>query len=222
METVKIYNTKTEVVGEIELNSNIFSVPVNEDLVHQAATTQLANERQILAHTKDRSEVRGGGKKPWRQKGTGRARAGSRRSPIWIGGGVTFGPTNERNFGKKINVKMKKKAITMVLSDKLRHSALVVVESLECPKAKTKEAATIINTFETNILHTDTTEAPRKRSVLIINDKKDENIKRAFNNLANVELLNVNNINIVDLLKYRYLILTKNVLDNLNKIYSKI
>ncbi|OGF26481.1 50S ribosomal protein L4, partial [Candidatus Falkowbacteria bacterium RIFOXYA2_FULL_47_9] len=98
---LSIYNIKAEVVGEQELNPRVFDVAVNESLVHQAAVTQQANERQVLAHTKDRGAVRGGGKKPWRQKGTGRARAGSSRSPLWRGGGVTFGPTKDRNFSKK-------------------------------------------------------------------------------------------------------------------------
>ena len=101
----EIYNQKGEKVGDLKLSDKIFDVKVNESLVHQAAVTQMGNERQVLAHTKQRAEVRGGGKKPWKQKGTGRARAGSTRSPIWIGGGVTFGPTKNRNFSKNINKK---------------------------------------------------------------------------------------------------------------------
>ena len=102
---VKLYNQKAEAIGEEKLSDKIFNIELNEALVHQAAVTQMSNERQVLAHTKTRGEVRGGGRKPWRQKGTGRARAGSNRSPIWIGGGVTFGPSNERNFKRKLTRK---------------------------------------------------------------------------------------------------------------------
>ncbi|MCK4554466.1 50S ribosomal protein L4, partial [Candidatus Parcubacteria bacterium] len=115
--SVKIYNQKAEAVGDIKLSDKVFGVKANEPLVHQAMVAQMSNERQVLAHTKDRSEVRGGGRKPWKQKGTGRARAGSIRSPIWKGGGVTFGPRKDRNFSKNINKKMKQNAMLMVLSD---------------------------------------------------------------------------------------------------------
>ena len=113
---INIYNLKKEKAGEIELSDRIFGVKWNADLVHQALNTQLANRRQPWAHAKDRAEVSGGGKKPWKQKGTGRARHGSIRSPLWIGGGATFGPSKERNFAKKINIKMKRLAIFSVLS----------------------------------------------------------------------------------------------------------
>jgi len=222
MEKIKIYNEIAEVVGEMSLNPDIFNVSVNEDLVHQATIAQMANERQILAHTKDRSEVRGGGKKPWRQKGTGRARAGSSRSPIWIGGGVTFGPTKDRNFSKKINVKMKKKAIAMVLTDKLINSALVVLEKVEFKNAKTKEAMAMIKNLESKTFNLKKDDAKQKRSILVINNKKDENAKRAFSNISNVKLLNINNINIVDLLKYRQVLVTKEAMTKIDKIYSKI
>jgi len=221
---IKLYNEKAEVVGEKDLNPDVFGMAINESLVHQAATAQMANERQILAHTKSRAEVRGGGKKPWRQKGTGRARAGSSRSPIWIGGGVTFGPTKDRNFSKKINTKMKKKAIAMVLTDKANNEALVILDKIEFKNAKTKEAETVIKNIEKVVLNVKTTDKnskKAKRSVLIINSAKDENVKRAFNNIKDVELLNINNINVVDLLKYRNLIATKDAVEKIEKIYGK-
>src|SRR3989339_1398686 len=128
---INIYNQKAENVGQMEISNKVLNVEINEGLVHQAMVAQMANERQVLAHTKDRSEVSGGGKKPWRQKGTGRARSGSSRSPIWKGGGVTFGPTKDRNFKKDINRKMKQKALTMVLSGKVKDENFVVLEKFE-------------------------------------------------------------------------------------------
>src|SRR3989339_389516 len=128
---VKIYNQKAEETGNLTLKDKVFGVKLNETLVHQAAVTQAANNRQVLAHTKTRAEVRGGGKKPWKQKGTGRARAGSSRSPIWIGGGVTFGPLKERNFKKDINKKMKQKAMFMVISDRVASEAMAILDEVK-------------------------------------------------------------------------------------------
>jgi len=128
---IKVYNQTAEFVHDLEVSEKIFGVKSNPELLHQAVVTQMGNERQVLADTKDRSEVRGGGKKPWKQKGTGRARVGSSRSPIWTGGGVTFGPTSDRNFSKKINKKMKQKAIFMALSDKLAGGTLVILDELK-------------------------------------------------------------------------------------------
>ncbi len=203
---VKVYNQKAESIGELELSPEIFGVEVNEALVHQAVVTQMANQRQVLAHTKDRSEVRGGGRKPWRQKGTGRARAGSIRSPLWIGGGVTFGPTKERNFKKKINKKMKRKAIFMVLSDKVSNNNLIVVDKIELKEFKTKIFNEILEKLEKKVLKKEDKE---KRSILIINENKDEKIKYSGRNLSGVEIINQENINIIDLLKYKNLLITK-------------
>ena len=125
---IKIYNQNAEAAGEMELSPKVFGVKVNHDLIHQAVVTQMANERQVIAHTKDRSEVRGGGRKPWAQKGTGRARHGSSRSPIWIGGGVTFGPRNDRNFKMRLNRKMKQNAMLMALSDKAAGDNFIVFD----------------------------------------------------------------------------------------------
>ena len=121
-----IYNQNAEIIGEVNLSEKVFAVKVNEDLVHQAMVTQSANERQVLAHTKTKAEVSGGGKKPWKQKGTGRARAGSSRSPIWIGGGVTFGPRKDRNFSKKINKKMNQTIILIPRSDILGGKSFIL------------------------------------------------------------------------------------------------
>src|SRR6056297_2008041 len=139
MVKAKLYNLQGENKGEVDLNSEIFEVEVNEILVHQAVVAQRGSGRIKIAKTKDRSEVRGGGAKPWRQKGTGRARHGSNRSPIWKGGGVTFGPTGKENFSKKINKKMKRKALFMVLSDKAKEGNLLILEEEPKKEVKTKQ-----------------------------------------------------------------------------------
>src|SRR3989338_7773386 len=139
-----VYNVNGEKVSDVELNPDIFGVAIKPQLVQHAIVIQQANARQVLAHTKNRGEVAGGGRKPWRQKGTGRARHGSTRSPIWIGGGVTFGPRNERNFEKKINKKMKRKALLMALSTKVADSQLVIFDDLKMKEAKTKTMANAI------------------------------------------------------------------------------
>ena len=132
-----LYNQAGEIINQVELPDQVFGLKINSDLLYQAVMAQLGNSRQVLAHTKGRSEVRGGGKKPWRQKGTGRARHGSIRSPIWKGGGVTFGPTKERNFSKTINKKMKRKALFMALSSKVTDQQLMVFDHLSIEKPKT-------------------------------------------------------------------------------------
>jgi large subunit ribosomal protein L4 len=215
---IKVYNQKAEEAGEIKLSDKIFKIEVNEALVHQAMVAQMSNERQVLAHTKSRSEVRGGGKKPWRQKGTGRARAGSSRSPIWIGGGVTFGPKNTRNFSKNINKKMKQKAIFMVLSDRLLSNKLAIIEKLDIKEYKTKEIDKTIKNFEEKVIKEDIKK--NKRSVLLINDKKDDKIKYSSRNLEGHKTINTENINILDLLKYRNLVITKKTIEKLEKIYK--
>ena len=236
---IKIYNQKAESVGDMKLPDKIFSVKVNESLVHQAMVMQMANERQVLAHTKDRSEVRGGGAKPWRQKGTGRARAGSNRSPIWIGGGITFGPRKDRNFKKKINKKMKQKAMFMVLGDKVKNDSLVVLDKLEMKEYKTKVFAEMLRNLET-LKHKNTKtrkhentkirkhentkirkheNTKAKQSVLVISDKKDDKVKYSGRNLVGVKIINLSNINIIDLLKYKDVIVTVEVIKRLEKKY---
>ncbi|MBI2459302.1 MAG: 50S ribosomal protein L4 [Parcubacteria group bacterium] len=201
----------------MELSPKVFGVKVNEALVHQAVITQLANERKVIAHTKDRSEVRGGGRKPWRQKGTGRARHGSSRSPIWIGGGVTFGPRNERNFKKRLNKKMKQNAILMALSDKAANENLVILDKLEMAEFKTKIFNGIISNQENKkIIKAES----QKRSILVMVDRADEKIKYSAKNLPGVELINLDNINLVDLLKYKNLVITKGVVEKIEERYK--
>ncbi len=227
MPKTNIYNQKGDTVGEIELSSKIFGVKVSKELVHQAVTAQMANERQVLAHTKDRNEVRGGGKKPWRQKGTGRARAGSSRSPIWRGGGVTFGPTKDRNFSQKINKKMKVKAILMALSDKVLDGNLTVLDKLDMPEFKTKIFNEILSNLESGREKRESSKErkrenrrTRKQSVLVVNDVKDKKVKYSARNLGGVKLINLENINIIDLLKYKNLILTVGAVKKLEERYK--
>ena len=215
---ISVYNQDTEQVGELLLSADIFSLKENHDLIHQVMTAQLSNKRSVLAHTKDRSEVRGGGAKPWRQKGTGRARAGSRRSPIWIGGGITFGPTKSKNFKKKINKKMKQKAIFMVLSDRFKNNGLVILDKIEIQEYKTKVFNLILKKIESNILKEDNKSL---RSILLINEVNNDKMKCSSSNLAGVKLINMDNINLLDLLKYRNLIISKEVVSILSRKYIK-
>lgn len=209
MSSCKIYNQEGKETSEIELNEAIFGLPWNADLVHQAIRVAFANKRQILASTKDRSEVKGGGRKPWKQKGTGRARHGSIRSPLWKGGGITFGPTSKRNFKLKINKKMAQKAILTALSAKARDNEILILDYLKLSTSKTKEMAKIMKNF------------PQVKNGLMIMPDINENIKRAASNLPNLEVISINNLNVLNILKYQHLILTKDVIDYLNKKYNK-
>ncbi|MDD2353942.1 MAG: 50S ribosomal protein L4 [Patescibacteria group bacterium] len=212
---IKIHNQVAEEVKDLSLAEAIFAVPVKTELIHQAVVAQNNNARQVLAHTKDRSEVSGGGKKPWKQKGTGRARVGSSRSPIWIGGGVTFGPRKDRNFKQKINQKMKQKAIFMALSDRLQSNSLVVIDNLKIDDYKTKKVNEIFSTLESKILKTD------RRSLLVINENKDEKLKYSARNLEDVKVINIDNINLVDILNHRYLLITEKAVAAFTKRYNK-
>ena len=206
----KVYNLKGETVKEIELKDSVFNRSWNPDLVHQALLTQVANRRQPLAHAKGRAEVSGGGKKPWRQKGTGRARHGSIRSPIWKGGGITFGPTKERNFSKSVNRKVKNKALKMVLSDKAGHDHFILVENLLLPEAKTKKLKEILDKLPL-----------KNKSVLIVLDKKDEQVVRGSRNLPKVSLAGADKLNVVDLLKHEYVLANLKSIDKISKVYCK-
>lgn len=219
---VNIHNQSGEEIGKMKLEPAIFGVEVKEGLVKQVVVAQMANARQVLAHTKGRGEVRGGGKKPWRQKGTGRARHGSIRSPIWVGGGITFGPTKERNFSQKINIKMRRKALFMSLSDKVASGKMIVLDKLELPKIKTKEVAKIIKTLQTKVLKIKKEELNTKQAnLLIILPDNNINILKSANNLVNVKTARADSLNIVDILKYKYLLVTDGSIKKITEIYSK-
>ena len=212
---VTVYNQKAEVLKDLELSAQIFGVSPSEELLHQAVVAQQANARQVLAHTKDRSEVAGSGKKPWKQKGTGRARSGSVRSPLWIGGGVVFGPRKERNFKKKINQKMKQKALFMALSDKVATGTMLVLDSLDTTEYKTKKFAGLLSALENKVLKNS------RRDILILNDAKNEKLQYSARNLAGVKIINQENINLLDILNYKNLLLTEAAVKALAERYAK-
>ena len=212
MPQVKVYNSEKKEVEKMDLSENIFGLGRNDDLVYQAAVTQMANMRQVLAHTKDRGEVRGGGRKPWKQKGTGRARHGSTRSPLWSGGGVTFGPTKERVFKKKINKKMKRKALFVVLSDKLRENDLMVLDNLKIDQPKTKKMIEIFYTLF----------GDNRKSILVVLPDRRSAVAKSIKNIINTKVLALNNINIIDLLNYKYLLMPKEAIELMQKTYASL
>lgn len=213
-----IYNQDGKAVSEIELAESVFGAKVNEALVHQAMVAQMSNERHSIAHTKIRSEVRGGGRKPWRQKGTGRARAGSIRSPIWIGGGITFGPRKDRNFSKGLNKKMRQKALCAALSDKVKSGGLAILDELAAEEYKTQSMRVLLEKLEKAAFGLD---KQSKRSILVINDKSDDKTKNSLRNLEGVRVINLENINLLDLLKYRHVLITRKSVEKLQDKYSQ-
>jgi large subunit ribosomal protein L4 len=207
MET-QIYNQKGKSVGKFELPESIFGVPWNGDLVHQVVTAMQANARTPVAHTKDRSDVRGGGRKPWKQKGTGRARHGSSRSPIWVGGGVTHGPRNEKSYEQKINKKMKAKALYTVLSEKFRKGQIIFLEELNLKNIKTKDAVSVISDLSA-LKGFEKMVGGKNPNIYISVPAKGDTIKKSFANIKTVEVDEVRNMNPVDLLAFRYLIISQ-------------
>lgn len=207
MET-HIYNQKGKSVGTLKLPESIFGVKWNGDLVHQVVTAMQANSRTPVAHTKTRGEVRGGGKKPWKQKGTGRARHGSSRSPIWKGGGITHGPRNDKSYEQKINKKMKAKALYTVLSEKLRKGQILFVEELALKNIKTKDAVAVIKDLAT-IKGFEKIFGGKKPNTYITVPAKGDTLKKSFANIPTVEIDEVRNINPVDLLAFRYIIISQ-------------
>ncbi len=206
---VEVKKLNGEKAEELELNQDVFGVEIKDELIHQIYVAQASNKRQVLAHTKNRSERKCSGKKPWKQKGTGRARAGTASSPIWRKGGVVFGPTNERNFKKKINKKMNQVAIKMALSGKLKDSELIVLADNNFSENKTKQAqATLIA-------------LGIKGSVLWAFDKNELGNKVASQNLEKVNNIFVENINVYDMLNNKYLLVTKEGIKNLEEKYGK-
>lgn len=199
---VKVYNQSGEEVGEMEL-PKVFELPWNADLVHQVVTSQMANARRPIAHTKDRGEVRGGGRKPWRQKGTGRARHGSIRSPLWRGGGVTHGPSAERKFKKKVNKKMARKALLTVLAAKARAKELIIMDALAFPEAKTREAARVFRQFAKR---EDFRTITKGNGVLVALPGKDAGARRALKNLPYVGVGEARSLSASELLQYTYIL----------------
>lgn len=207
---IDVYNQKGEKTGDITLPKAIFGVKLNSDLVHQIAVSLASNKRQNSAHTKNRSEVRGGGKKPWRQKGTGRARHGSNRSPIWRGGGITFGPRNERVYKKDIPKHMRRKALFMVLSEKARNKEVVVLDKIELEKGKTKEMALTLKKLPC-----------KEKATLIALPGHDKKVFLAARNIKKTFVEDARNLNVLDLLNYKYLLLAKESVKTIEETFSK-
>lgn len=203
----KVYNQTGKEVDSITLPESIFALPWNADLVHQVVVSLMSNKRVTLAHTKDRSEVSGGGKKPWQQKGLGRARHGSTRSPIWVKGGVAHGPRNEKNFERKVNKKMKAKALFTILSKKFREGEVFFVDTLSLSAPKTVEAIKAVQGLS-KIKGGEMFLNKKNNSTYIAVEKKDANLVRGFSNIGNIFLDEFRNINPLDVLNYRYLIIT--------------
>lgn len=214
----ELYNQLGEVVGEINLPDSIFGVAMNADLLKQVLDAQSANSRQLLAHAKDRGEVRGGGRKPWRQKGTGRARHASIRSPIWEGGGVTFGPAKEKSFKKKINKKMKRGALFMALSSKFKDKELLMLDGLKTESPKTKSGNNIMKILSSK-MHGYRANKKKADSILLVIPKHDETMARAFNNLPFVEMLSADSLNTKDILANKYMILIKDAVPVIEKTF---
>jgi len=202
-----VYNHAGKKSREIELPENLFGLNWNADLVHQVAVGMASNARANTAHTKDRSEVRGGGRKPWRQKGTGQARHGSKRSPIWVGGGITHGPRNERNYDKKINKKMRSKALAVVLSQKLRDGQVMFVDRMDELSGKTKDMKTIFEGFA-KVSGFETLNTQKHNNAFLVAPEPTDVLKQSAKNLFHVSLQDVRNLNVLDILNHRYIIVS--------------
>ncbi len=215
---LEIYSQAGKKVGQMELPENIFGLSWNADLVHQVIYSMMSDSRVTYAHTKDRGEVRGGGKKPWRQKGTGRARHGSTRSPIWVGGGVAHGPNGKKNYARKINKKMKIKALYTILSKKFRDGELLLVDKMEIAKPRTKDAIEILNSLskiKSDIF------TKKKNAAIIATSTKSSAFEKSFKNLGNIKVDEVRNINPVDLLNVKYLVI-ENPAESIKFLESKM
>lgn len=210
---IKVYNQSGKETGTAELPDSVFGVKWNPELVYQVVTSQSSNMRRNLAHAKDRAQVRGGGRKPWRQKGTGRARHGSIRSPLWKGGGVTHGPLKEKNYKKKVNKKMAQAALCVVLSAKAREGELIVVENLNFLQPKTRFAAIVFKNLAENF-----PALAKGNGALVALPQKAKDVKRALGNLPYVGLDEARNLNAREVLQYKYLLMPKDALSELTKI----
>ncbi len=205
----KLYNLEGKESGELELNEKVFGIKPKKSVVHQVFLALMANAREPWAHTKNKGEVRGGGRKPWRQKGTGRARHGSIRSPIWKGGGVTFGPRNIRNYKQKINQKMNRLAVKMCLSDKAFHNQLLVLEDLPSD-SKSKTLFNLLKNLPS-----------QGRKSLLLTEANNKPVRKAAGNIDRLVVQMAASANVAELLNNQYLIITKNGVEVLNKRLAK-
>ena len=206
MANVSVLNMEGKEVGTIELNDAVFGVEVNEHLVHMAVVAQLANKRQGTQKAKTRSEVSGGGRKPWRQKGTGHARQGSTRAPQWTGGGVVFAPV-PRDYSFKMNKKEKRAALKSVLTSKVQENKFIVLDELKLAEVKTKEMKKVLDNLKAN-------------NALVIIGDDSENVALSARNIAGVQTASVNTINVFDMLKYNTIIATKSSVASIEEVYA--
>ena len=208
MPSVKLYDMKAKEVGTLELSDALFNTEYNESVIHQAVVQRLANERQGTKSTLTRSEVRGGGAKPWRQKGTGRARQGSIRSPQWVKGGVVFAPKS-RDFSKKMNAKAKAVALLSALSQKIRDDEVIFIDDIKVAEAKTKEMVAFLKAFNL------------EKTVLLVMDNSDEKVLRASANLAKVSTIPADQINTYDVVKNAKLVISKQAVQQIEEVYGE-
>ncbi len=206
MANVSVLNMEGKEVGSMELNDAVFGVAINEHLVHQAVVLQLANNRQGTQKAKTRSEVSGGGRKPWRQKGTGHARQGSTRAPQWTGGGVVFAPV-PRDYSFKMNKKEKRAALKSVLTSKVQENKFIVLDELKLAEVKTKEMKKVLDNLKVN-------------NALVIIGDDSENVALSARNIAGVQTASVNTINVFDMLKYNTIIATKSSVASIEEVYA--
>lgn len=206
MANVSVYNMEGKEVGTMELNDAVFGVEVNEHLVHMAVVNQLANKRQGTQKAKTRSEVSGGGRKPWRQKGTGHARQGSTRAPQWTGGGVVFAPT-PRDYSFKLNKKEKRMALKSALTSRVQENKFIVLDELKLDGIKTKNMKAVLDNLNV-------------AKALIVLDENDQNVVLSARNLANVRTALTNTINVYDILKYNTVVVTKAAVAMIEEVYA--
>ena len=206
MANVSVYNMEGNEVGKMDLNDAVFGVEVNEHLVHMAVVAQLANNRQGTQKAKTRSEVSGGGRKPWRQKGTGHARHGSTRAPQWTGGGIVFAPT-PRDYTIRLNKKEKRAALKSALTSRVLENKFIVVDELKLDEIKTKKFQNVLNNLKVN-------------KALVVVDENSDNVVKSAKNIQSVKTAYVNTINVYDILKYNTVVATKAAVANIEEVYA--
>ena len=207
MANVSVYNMEGSEVSKMDLNDNVFAVEVNEHLMHMAVVLQLANKRQGTQKAKTRSEVSGGGRKPWRQKGTGHARQGSIRAPQWTGGGIVFAPT-PRDYSFKMNKKEKAGAIKSALTTRVNENKFVVLDSLKFDEIKTKKMVNVLDALKVN------------KALVILDGEDNDNVTLSAKNIAGVRTVAVNAINVYDILKYETVVITKSAVSKIEEVYA--
>jgi len=208
MPKITVFNTDGKQVGEMDLRDDIFGIEIKEALLHQAVQVYLANQRQGTRAAKTRSEVRGGGRKPWRQKGTGRARVGTIRSPLWTGGGVVFAP-KQRDYSQKLPKKMRRKALLSALSSKVANNEMIVLDKLSFEEPKTKLVVNVLNNLNVG------------EKALLVLKGKDETVQKSARNIPGVKTTLVNNLNVYEILKYDTLIITKDAVNAVEEVYAQ-